>query len=65
MTWLLFRVDRRYYLCRVDKGWIEVAAPACQLDYMWMNYNPELEGTLVIKILRHSGHEKLIGNTHL
>ena len=29
-----------------------MAIPGCQLDYIWMNYNPEMEGTPVIQILR-------------
>jgi hypothetical protein len=28
-----------------------MAIPSCQLDYMGMNYNPEMEGTPVIQIL--------------
>lgn len=32
---LLFHVNMRYYLCQVDKGWIVVAIPGCQLDYIW------------------------------
>jgi hypothetical protein len=35
MTLLLFHVSMRYYLCQVDKGWIVVAIPGCQLDYIW------------------------------
>ena len=35
MTLLLCHVDMRYYLCQVDKGWIVVAIPGCQLDYIW------------------------------
>jgi hypothetical protein len=36
MTLLLFHVDMRYYLSHeVDKGWIVVAIPGCQLDYSW------------------------------
>jgi hypothetical protein len=35
MTLLLFHVDMRYYLCQVDKGWIALAIPGCQLDYIW------------------------------
>lgn len=34
-TLLLFHVNMRYYLCQVDKGWIVVAIPGCQLDYIW------------------------------
>ena len=34
MTLLLFHVDMRYYLCQVDKGWILVAIPGCQLNYI-------------------------------
>ena len=34
-TLLLFHVNTRYYLCQVDKGWIVVAIPGCQLDYIW------------------------------
>jgi len=34
-TLLLFHVNMRYYLCQVDKGWIVVAIPGCQLDYNW------------------------------
>jgi hypothetical protein len=33
-TLLLFQVDVRYYLCQLDKGWIVVAIPGCQLDYI-------------------------------
>ena len=49
---LLFHVDMRYYLCQVDKGWIVVAIPGCQLDYIWnelqsrigrLTYDPNLE----------------------
>ena len=52
MTLLLFHVDMRYYLCQVDKGWIVVAIPSCQLDYIWnelqsrigrLTYDPNLE----------------------
>ena len=32
---LLFHVNMRYYLCQVDKGWIVVAIPGCQLDNIW------------------------------
>ena len=32
---LLFRVDMRYYLCQVNKEWIVVAIPGCQLDNIW------------------------------
>ena len=32
---LLFHVNMRYYLCQVDKWWIVVAIPGCQLDYIW------------------------------
>ena len=32
---LLFHVDMRYYLCQVNKGWVVVAIPGCQLDYIW------------------------------
>jgi hypothetical protein len=35
MTLLLFHVNMRYYLCQVDKGWIVVTIPGCQLDYIW------------------------------
>ena len=35
MTLLLFHVDMRYYLCQVDKGWIVVVIPGCQLDCIW------------------------------
>ena len=35
MTLLLFHVNMRYYLCQVDKGWIVVAIPGCQLDNIW------------------------------
>ena len=35
VTLLLFHVNMRYYLCQVDKGWIVVAIPGCQLDYIW------------------------------
>ena len=35
MTWLLFHLDMRYDLCQVDKGWIIMASPGCQLDYIW------------------------------
>ena len=50
-TLLLFHVDMRY-LCQVDKGWIVVAIPGCQLDYIWnelqsrigrLTYDPNLE----------------------
>ena len=34
-TLLLFHVNMRYYLCQVDKGWIVVAIPGCQLDNIW------------------------------
>lgn len=34
-TLLLFHVNMRYYLCQVDKGWIVVVIPGCQLDYIW------------------------------
>ena len=34
-TLLLFHVNMRYYLCQVDKVWIVVAIPGCQLDYIW------------------------------
>ena len=34
-TLLLFQVNMRYYLCQVEKGWIVVAIPDCQLDYIW------------------------------
>lgn len=34
-TLLLFYVNMRYYLCQVDKGWIVVAIPGCQLDNIW------------------------------
>ena len=33
-TLLLFHVNMRY-LCQVDKGWIVVAIPGCQLDNIW------------------------------
>ena len=36
-TLLLFHVNMRYYLCQVDKGWIVVAIPGCQLDNIWNN----------------------------
>ena len=69
-TLLLFHVNMRYYLCQVDKGWIVVVIPGCQLDYIWNDYNPELEGSPVtliwrlgdpyldlgLKILSHSGY---------
>ena len=32
---LLFHVNMRYYSCQVDKGWIVVAIPGCQLDNIW------------------------------
>jgi hypothetical protein len=32
---LLLQVDVRQYLCQVDKGWIVVAIPGSQLDYIW------------------------------
>jgi hypothetical protein len=32
---LLVHENMRYYLCQVDKGWIVVAIPGCQLDYIW------------------------------
>ena len=32
---LLFHVNMRYYLYQVDKGWIVVAIPGCQLDNIW------------------------------
>ena len=35
MTLLLLHVDMRYYLCQVDNGWIVMAIPGCQLDYIW------------------------------
>jgi hypothetical protein len=35
MTWILFHLDMRYELCQVDKGWIVMAIPDCQLDYIW------------------------------
>lgn len=34
-TLLLFHMNMRYYLCQVDKGWIVVAIPGCQLDNIW------------------------------
>ena len=34
-TLLLFHVNMRYYLCQVEKGWIVVAIPGCQLDNIW------------------------------
>ena len=34
-TLLLFHVNMRYYWCQVDKGWIVVAIPGCQLDNIW------------------------------
>ena len=34
-TLVLFHVNMRYYLCQVDKGWIVVAIPGCQLDNIW------------------------------
>ena len=34
-TLLLFHVNMRYYLCQIDKGWIVVAIPGCQLDNIW------------------------------
>lgn len=34
-TLLLFHVNMRNYLCQVDKGWIVVAIPGCQLDNIW------------------------------
>jgi hypothetical protein len=34
-TNLLFHVYMRHYLCQVDMGWIVVAIPGCQLDYIW------------------------------
>ena len=52
MTLLLFHVDMRYYLCQIDKGWIVVGIPGCQLDYIWnelqsrigrLTYDPNLE----------------------
>ena len=52
MTLLLFHVAMRYYLCQVDKGWIVVTIPGCQLDYIWnelqsrirrLTYDPNLE----------------------
>ena len=68
---LLFHVDMRYYLCQVDKGWIIVAIPGCQLDYIWnelqsrvgrLTYDPNLEAQryvcdldLGMEILKHSG----------
>ena len=50
---------------------IVVVIPGCQLDYIWNDYNPELEGSPVtliwrlgdpyldlgLKILSHSGYE--------
>ena len=51
LTLLLFHVDMRY-LCQVDKRWIVVAIPGCHLTMSGMNYNPELEGSPVILILR-------------
>jgi hypothetical protein len=35
MTFLLFQVDMRHSLCQVEKGWIVVAIPGCQLDDIW------------------------------
>jgi hypothetical protein len=35
MTLLLSHVHTRYYLCQVDKEWIVVAIPGCQLDSIW------------------------------
>ena len=34
-TLLLFHVNMRYYLCQVNKGWVVVAIPGYQLDYIW------------------------------
>jgi hypothetical protein len=53
-TLLLFHVNTTYYLCQVDKRWIVVAIPGCQLDYtiFGMNYYPELDGSPVTLIWR-------------
>ena len=62
-TLLLFHVNMRYYLCQVDKGWIVVAIPGCQLDYIWnelqsrigrLTSDPYLD--LGLKILSHIGY---------
>jgi hypothetical protein len=75
MTWLLFHLDLRYDFCQFDKGWIVMAIPACQLDYIWNELqfrigghicNPDLEARrqvsdldLDMEILRHNGHKRL------
>jgi hypothetical protein len=51
-TLLLFHVNMRYYLCQVEKGWIVVATPGCQLDYIWNELQSRLEGSPVILICR-------------
>ena len=68
---LLFHVDMRYYLCQVDKGWIVVAIPGCQLDSIWnelqsrigrLTYDPNLGSEIQVsdlnlgmETLKHSG----------
>jgi hypothetical protein len=49
-TLLLFHVNMRYYLCQVDKGWIIVVIPGCQLDYIWNELQFRLEGSPVTLI---------------
>ena len=43
----------RYYDCMpIGKVWIMIAVPVCRLDYIWDNYNSEMEVTVVIWTLR-------------
>ena len=44
MSLLLFNLDMIYYLCQVDKGWIIIAIPGCQLDYIWNELQPRNGG---------------------
>jgi hypothetical protein len=51
-TLLLFHVNMRYYFCQVDKEWIVVPIPGCQLEYIWNELQSRLEGSPVTLIWR-------------
>jgi hypothetical protein len=60
MSLLLLHVNVRYYLCPIDKGWIVMFIPGCQLDYIWNELQSRIGGLTCDPDLEDGRHMFLI-----